>query len=130
MKINPVFHVSQIKPVVHSPHSTPAPTPPAPLTLPDGDLAWEVDKILGVRRYGKGYQYLVDWKGYRPEDRSWVPRSYFVDNALLSEFYSANPGAIGRLPGVSCEGGGPVTPRARLAPPPAPPGRPRRRCSM
>ena len=116
-RIHPVFHVSQIKPVTSSPLSAPAPTPPPPLTLPDGDQAWEVNKIIDVRRYGRGFQFLVDWKGYPPEERCWVPRGYFADKTCLSEFYSENPGAIGRPPGVGRWGGGTVVSRADRATP-------------
>ena len=126
MKINPVFHVSQLKPVTVSPHSNAPPAPPAPLTLPDGGLAWEVDKIIDVRRYGRGYQYLVDWKGYSPEFRSWIPRSFFPDAALLSAFYAAHPHALGRPPGVGRKGGGTVVPPAQQATPPTCPRRTRR----
>ena len=130
MHVHPVFHVSQIKPAVTCPLSAPVPAPPPPRVLTDGDLAWEVAKVMDVRRYGRGYQYLVDWVGYRPEDRSWVPRSYFADDSALAEFYANNPLAIGRPPGVGREGGGTVAPRAPLAPPPAAGNRPRRRCSL
>ena len=106
LKIYPVFHVSQIKPATSSPLNPPAPTPPPPLILPDGDQAWQVNKVIDVRRYGRGFQYLVDWVGYPPEDRCWVPRGYFSDPSVLSEFYSANPGAIGRPSGVGRRGGG------------------------
>ena len=47
------------------------------------------------------------WGGYGPEDRTWVPRSYFVD-PVLEFFYQANPLAIGWSPGVSRREGGPV----------------------
>ena len=106
MHAHPVFHVSQIKPVTVSPHTAPEPAPPPPQVLGDGDLAWEVNKVMDVRRYGRGFQYLVDWVGYQPEDRSWVPRSYFADDTALSEFYDANPSAIGRPPRVGRKGGG------------------------
>ena len=121
-RIHPTFHVSQIKPVSSCPLSVPTPTPPPPLTLPGGDKAWEVNKVLDVRRYGRGYQYLVDWVGYPPEDRCWVPRGYFADLSSLSEFYSLNPGAIGRPPGVGRLGGGTVVPRNVRATPTSQPG--------
>ena len=108
LKVHPVFHVSLLKPVVTSSLAPPAPLPPPPRVLDDGDLVWEVERLLAVRRRGRGFQYLVDWVGYGPEDRSWVPRSYLADPALLREFYRANPGAIGRSPGVSRREGGPV----------------------
>ena len=50
----------------------------------------------------------MDWVGYGPEDRSWVPRSYLANPRLLRDFYHENPQAIGRSPEVSRREGGPV----------------------
>ncbi|XP_056130605.1 uncharacterized protein LOC130107851 [Lampris incognitus] len=118
LKIHPVFHVSRLKPVATSPVSPPVQAPPPPRVLDGGDMVWDVDQLLAVRRRGRGYQYLVDWVGYGPEDRSWVPRSYLADPALLEEFYRAHPNAIGRSPGVFRRRGGPVvvTPPRAAAP--------------
>ena len=126
LKIHPVFHVSQVKPVATSDLSLAAPAPPPPRTLEGSDLVWEVNRILAVHRRGRGVHYLVDWVGYGLEDRTWVSRSYFVDPALLEEFYWANPQAIGRSPGVSRREGGPVA-GASVAMPPTQPARPKKR---
>ena len=108
LKVHTVFHMSQVKPVAISALSPPAPTPPPPRTLESGDLVWEVSRILAVRRHGRGFHYLMEWVGYGPEDRSWVPRSYLADPRLLRDFYRENPRAIRRSPGVSRREGGPV----------------------
>ena len=65
-------------------------------------------EVLKVRRQGRGFVYLVDWEGYGPEDRSWVPSSYFADPSLLEDFYRAHPDAPGRSSGVSHREGGTV----------------------
>ena len=52
LKIHPVFHVSQVKPVATCPLSPPAPVPPPPRILEGGDLVWEANRILEVRRHG------------------------------------------------------------------------------
>ena len=103
-----VFHVSQVKPVATSGLSPPAPTSPPPRTLKGGDLVWEVNRVLAVRHQGRGFHYLMDWVGYGPEDRTWVPRSYLADPTLLEDFYQANPSALGWSPEVSRREGGPV----------------------
>ena len=103
LKVHPVFHVSQVKPVADSDLSPPAPAPPPPRTHESSDMVWEVNRILAVR-----CRYLVDWVGYGPEDRTWVPRSYLADPSLLRDFYRANPQAIGQSPGVSRRERGPV----------------------
>ena len=108
LKVHPVFHVSQVKPVASSPLSPPAPTLPPPRVLKGGDLVWEVSRILAVRRRGRGFQYLVDWVGYGPEDRSWIPLSYLADPGLLERFYKEHPQAVGWSPGVSRGEGGTV----------------------
>ena len=116
LKVHPVFHVSQVKPVATSALSPPAPTPPPPRVLEGGDLVWEVSRILAVRRRGRGFQYLVDWVGYGPEDRSWVPRSYLADPGLLEAFYNEHPRAVGRSPGVSRREGGTVVSQQAATP--------------
>ena len=54
LKVHPVFHVSQVKPVATSALSLPAPTPPPPRVLEGGDLVWEVSRILVARRQDGG----------------------------------------------------------------------------
>uniref|UniRef100_A0A8C6Q666 Gypsy retrotransposon integrase-like protein 1 n=2 Tax=Nothobranchius TaxID=28779 RepID=A0A8C6Q666_NOTFU len=85
MRVHPVFHVSLIKPVLSSP-LCPAPAPPPPARLVGGGLVYPVRRLLDVRPRGRGFQYLVDWEGYGPEDRSWVPRSFITDPDLIRDF--------------------------------------------
>jgi hypothetical protein len=44
----------------------PAP-PPEPIEV-DGHPEYEVEEILDRRRRGRGFQYLVKWKGYGIEE--------------------------------------------------------------
>ncbi|ROL54007.1 hypothetical protein DPX16_15605 [Anabarilius grahami] len=114
-RIHPTFHVSLLKP--HHP-SVPLPTepgvteaePPLPLILEDG-AAYEVRDILDSRRRGGQFEYLMDWEGYGPEERSWVPRNDILDPNLLDTFHSTHPnrpapattsGSVGGWGGVSC----------------------------
>ncbi len=77
-RIHPAFHVSKIKPV-------PVPVPPPP-RLVDGELTYSVRRILDSRRRGRGFQYLVDWEGYGPEERSWVPARDILDHSLIDDY--------------------------------------------
>ena len=45
-----------------------------PVMLSDGQEEHVIDRILDERRRGRGWQYLVRWKGYGPGDDEWMPR--------------------------------------------------------
>ncbi|KAK7933592.1 hypothetical protein WMY93_004488 [Mugilogobius chulae] len=90
LNVHPSFHVSLLKPVSDSVLSPPAVPPPPPL-LVDDHPAFTVRRLLDVRRRGRGWQYLVDWEGYGPEERSWVSRSLILDPDLLRDFYARFP---------------------------------------
>lgn len=76
-RVHPVFHVSCIKPVIRAP-AQPSRCP----VLVEGSPVYRVRRLLDVRRRGRGHQYLVDWEGYGPEERSWIPARDVAGGAL------------------------------------------------
>ena len=96
MKIHPVQHAEKLKPVQESssfaPHRTQIPLPPPPEVSEDGQVEFEVERILDRRirklRHGQTRtEYLVHWKGYPSYDATWEPaKNLDRSQSLISEY--------------------------------------------
>ncbi|KAL0177175.1 hypothetical protein M9458_026069, partial [Cirrhinus mrigala] len=82
-RIHPTFHGSLLKPFHPSATEHPgAEVEPPPPEVLDTPSIFTVHEILDSRRRGGHLEYLVDWEGYGPEERSWVARDDILDPSL------------------------------------------------
>ena len=65
------------------------------LELINGQLEWEVERILRVRRRHNQLQYLVRWKGFSNTHNSWEPINHLHTDQLIQDFYKSHPSAMG-----------------------------------
>jgi Chromo (CHRromatin Organisation MOdifier) domain len=47
-----------------------------------------VEKIIDHKKIGKGFRYLVRWRGYGPGDDRWIRGADLEDNIALDEYWS------------------------------------------
>ncbi len=91
-RISPTFQISLLKPAGgprgegDQEETAEESTPPI---VVDGEEAYRVREILDSRCRGRVLQYLIDWEGYGPEERSWInartswtPRSRMISIAI------------------------------------------------
>ncbi|KAJ2925766.1 hypothetical protein H1R20_g11329, partial [Candolleomyces eurysporus] len=92
--IFPTFHVSQLKPfIANDSQNYPSRehARPGPIMTSEGAEEWWIDKIIDSRRRGRGWRYLVRWRGYGPEDDEWLPGKDLEECEALDIWQAAHP---------------------------------------
>ena len=95
MRIHPVFHSNLLRLDPENPLPGQVQEPADPIEI-DGELEYEVERILDSRLHYGRLQYRVSWVGY-PPDSEWYEAENFGNSAdAIREFHAAYPRKPGR----------------------------------
>jgi hypothetical protein len=86
MGVHNVFHVSLIEPHKQNTIEGRVELPPPPVEVESG-IEYEVEDLLDHRFKGKQIYYLVLWKGYGPDERTWVSGNDLLNSKELVDDY-------------------------------------------
>ena len=94
MKIHPVVNISQVKPYKERLEGQPIFKPGPVQVTEDREIEFEVDYVIDSHYKRRHLEYLVHWKGYSDEDRTWEPKSN-LSNVLdaIKDFHRSKPNA-------------------------------------
>jgi RNase H-like domain found in reverse transcriptase/Reverse transcriptase (RNA-dependent DNA polymerase)/Integrase zinc binding domain/Chromo (CHRromatin Organisation MOdifier) domain/Retroviral aspartyl protease len=87
-RIHPTFHVSLVKPYTGRAGED-MPDAPEPLLADDGEIYYEIDKIVNHRISKKGKknirEFMIQWKGYSPEHNTWEKETELREQDLVAQ---------------------------------------------
>ena len=82
-----MFHAVLLQPYVENDtYGTNFPRPP-PKILEGEEVVYEVESILKHRHRGRGYQYLMKWKGYLITEATWEAEMAFSNDRNMLTTY-------------------------------------------
>jgi len=91
-RIHPVFHVSLLDPYQANKIRGREQAPPPPPNVMNGELEYEIEAILDSRIQRNKLRYLLEWKGYGPEERTWEPAENLENaNEAVAAFHLRHP---------------------------------------
>ena len=94
MKIHPVVNISRVKPYKECLEGQSTFKPGPVQVTEDREIEFEVESIIDSRWKGRRLEYLVHWKGYSDEDRTWEPKGNLANaSEAIKDFHHANPSA-------------------------------------
>ena len=94
MKIHPVVNISWVKPYRECLEGQPTFKPGPMQVTEDREIEFEVESIIDSRWKGRRLEYLVHWKGYSDEDRTWEPNGNLANaSEAIKDFHCSNPSA-------------------------------------
>ena len=94
MKIHPVVNISWVKPYKEHLEGQPTFKPSPVQVTEDEEIEFEVESIIDSRWKGCRLEYLVHWKGYSDEDRTWEPKGNLANaSEAIRDFHQSKPSA-------------------------------------